>query len=381
MKTGKGWPGGDPVAALAPVIAVLLALALGAVLLLVLGKNPVEAYISMLDGAFGSDTRILNTISRAIPLLLVAVGICIAFRGGVINIGAEGQLFVGAISATAVAVALGDSASPVLGPLVVLVAGMAGGLLWGVIPGFLKARFAVNEILSTVMMNEIAVQLLIFLLSGPMIDPREIELGTRIPQSAPLPEATWLGRLLPPSCLHTGIFVALAVAILVYLLLWRTPIGYRIRAVGFSRHASRYAGISVPFYLTLSLALSGALAGLAGAVEVTGLTHRMVEGFGVGLGFSGIVVALFGRLHPVGAIPSAFLFGALLTGAERMQRTLQVPSATMTVLQGLVVLFVVSSDVWVRRRAARRAAQHVAAVGQAEQPPLDQAVIVGSHRD
>lgn len=381
MKTGKSWPGGDPVAALAPAIAVLLALALGAVLLLVLGKNPVEAYISMLDGAFGSDTRILNTISRAIPLLLVAVGICIAFRGGVINIGAEGQLFVGAISATAVAVALGDSASPVLGPLVVLVAGMAGGLLWGVIPGFLKARFAVNEILSTVMMNEIAVQLLIFLLSGPMIDPREIELGTRIPQSAPLPEATWLGRLLPPSRLHTGIFVALAVAILVYLLLWRTPIGYRIRAVGFSRHASRYAGISVPFYLTLSLALSGALAGLAGAVEVTGLTHRMVEGFGVGLGFSGIVVALFGRLHPVGAIPSAFLFGALLTGAERMQRTLQVPSATMTVLQGLVVLFVVSSDVWVRRRAARRAAQHVAAVGQAEPPPLDQAVIVGSHRD
>jgi simple sugar transport system permease protein len=213
-----------------------------------------------------------------------------------------------------------------------------------------------------------------------MIDPREVELGTRIPQSAPLPEATWLGRLLPPSRLHTGIFIALIMAVVVYLLLWRTPIGYRIRAVGYNRDASRYAGISVPLYLTLALALSGALAGLAGAVEVTGLTHRMVEGFGVGLGFSGIVVALFGRLHPLGAIPSAFLFGALLTGAERMQRTLQVPSATMTVLQGLVVLFVVSSDVLVRRRAARRAALYVAAV-EVEQPVLDQPVIVGSSHD
>ncbi len=367
MNTARKWLGGDPLAAFAPITAVLLALALGAVLLLVLGKNPIDAYASMVDGAFGSDTRLLNTITRAIPLLLVAVGICIAFRGGVINIGAEGQLFVGAISATAVAVAFGDTLPPLIAPLIALLAGLAGGTIWGIIPGFLKARFAVNEILSTVMMNEIAVQLLFFLLSGPMIDPREIELGTRIPQSAPLPEATWLARLLPPSRLHTGVFIALVMAVVVYLLLWRTPVGYRIRAVGQNRDASRYAGISVPFYVTLALALSGALAGLAGAVEVTGLTHRMVEGFGVGLGFSGIVVALFGRLHPIGAVPSAFLFGALLTGAERMQRALQVPSATMTVLQGLVVLFVVSSEVWVRRRAARRAAQLAAATQHADE--------------
>jgi simple sugar transport system permease protein len=159
-----------------------------------------------------------------------------------------------------------------------------------------------------------------------------------------------------------GLMIAVIAAIVVYLLLWRTPLGYRVRAVGLNKDASKYAGISVPLYVTLALTLSGGLAGLAGTVELTGVTHRMVEGFAVGYGFSGIVVALFGRLHPLGAIPSAFFFGALLTGAEQMQRTIQVPSATMIALQGLVVIFVVSSDVWVRRRAARRASR---AVGQA----------------
>jgi general nucleoside transport system permease protein len=376
MRIQKRISGGDFTAALAPIIAVILALALAGLLLLALGKNPFEAYASMIEGAFGSDTRIFNTISRAVPLMLVAIGICIAFRGGVINIGAEGQLFVGAVSATAFAVAAGENLMPwLLVPLTLLV-GFAGGALWGSVPGYLKARFDVNEILSTVMMNEIAIRLMLFLLGGPMIDPKEVAQGTLIHQSAPLPEASWLARLAPPSRLHMGIFIAIIAAIVVYILLWRTPLGYRIRAVGQSKAASLYAGISVPAYLTLALILSGGFAGLAGAVEVTGVTHRMVEGFAVGYGFSGIVVALFGRLHPIGAIPSAFLFGALLTGAERMQRDLQVPSATITALQGLVVLFVVSSDVWVRRRAARRASRRVSEPTPAEsniQPIISEA--------
>jgi simple sugar transport system permease protein len=361
MNTRKQLLGGDPLVALAPIVAVILALAVSGVLLLALGKNPIQAYISMVDGALGSDTRLFNTISRSVPLLLVAIGICIAFRGGVINIGAEGQLLVGAVSATAFAVAVGANApSLLLVPLTLLV-GFIGGALWGAVPGYLKARFAVNEILSTVMMNEIATRLLLFLLTGPMIDPKEIEQGTRIAQSAPLPQASWLVRLAPPSRLNAGLFIALIAAVVIYVLLWRTTIGYRIRAVGQNKAASLYAGISVRRYLTLALVLSGGLAGLAGAVEVSGVTHRMVEGFAIGYGFSGIVVALFGRLHPLGAIPSAFFFGALLTGAERMQSSMQVPSATVVALQGLVVLFVVSSDVWVRRRTARRAALSVAA--------------------
>lgn len=359
MKLRKDLIERDPVSILAPVLAVALALVVGAGILLALGKNPIEAYGAMLNGAFGDTGRLFNTITRAIPLLLVAVGICIAFRGGVINIGAEGQLFIGAISVTAFSVAVGENLPPLIFIPLALLIGFLAGALWGAIPGYLKAYFDVNEILSTVMMNQIAIQLVLFLLSGPMIDPREIELGTRIPQSARLPEAVALLRLAPPSRIHAGLFVALIAAVVVYLLLWRTPLGYRVRAVGQNKDASRYAGINVPLYTVLALALSGGLAGLAGGVELTGVTRRMVEGFAVGYGFSGIVVALFGRLHPLGAIPSAFFFGALLTGAEQMQRTIQVPSATMIALQGLVVIFVVSSDIWVRRRASKRAARAV----------------------
>ena len=353
----------DPLAVLAPVVAVVLALLLGGLILLALGSNPVEAYLSMWEGAFGNPfenpTRLINTITRSIPLLLVAVGICIAFRGGVINIGAEGQLLIGAVSVTAFSVGVGDRLPPLIFVPLALLVGSGAGAIWGAVPGYLKARFAVNEILSTVMMNQIAIQFVLFLLSGPLIDPREVELGTRIPQSAKLPTAVWLGRLFPPTRLHAGLFIALITAVLIWLLLWRTPLGYRLRAVGQNRDASRYAGISVPLYLTLALTLSGALAGLAGAVELIGVPHRMVEGFAVGYGFAGIVVALFGRLHPLGAIPSAFFFGAMLTGAERMQRTIQVPSATIIAIQGIVVLFVVSSDLWVRRRAAHRVARLV----------------------
>jgi simple sugar transport system permease protein len=344
----------DPVVAFAPLVAVLLALALGAVMILLLGKDPIQAYGAMLDGAVGNQTNLFRTLTRATPLLLIAIGICIAFRGGVVNIGAEGQLFVGAAAATAFSLGLANTLPSWILAIFTLVVGVLGGAVWGALPGFLKARFEVNEILSTVMMNEIARQLLIFLLSGPMIDPQEVAQGTRVPQSAQLPESVWLLRLAPPSQIHIGLFIGLVAAIVVYMLLWRTPLGYRIRAVGLNQDASRYAGISVPRYLTLALLLSGALAGLAGAVEVTGVTHRMVEGFAVGYGFSGIVVALFGRLHPVGAIPSAFLFGALMVGADRMQRAVQVPAATVIVLQGLVVVFVVSSEIYVRRRGARR---------------------------
>lgn len=351
---------------LAPIIAVLLALCVGAVMLLVLGTNPIEAYRVMIEGALGDQAGLFRTLTRATPLLIAGIGICIAFRAGVINIGAEGQLFIGAISATAFSTTIGAQLPAGLLVPLTLLAGLLGGAAWGFVPGYLKARFGVNEILSTVMMNEIAVQLLLFLLSGPMLDPAQIASGTRIPQSAQLPEAAWLARLAPPSQLHSGLFIGLAAAVIIYLLLWRTTLGYRIRAVGLNRDAARYAGIRVPRYLLLGLVFSGGLAGLAGAVEVTGITHRMVEGFAVGYGFSAIVVALFGRLHPLGAIPSAILFGALLVGADKMQRTMQVPSVTITALQGLIVIFVVCSDFYVRRITARHAARTAAAAP----PPL-----------
>lgn len=340
--------------ALLPLLAVPVALLMGAVVLAVLKVNPLVAYSALFQGAFGDVSSLTQTLVKATPLLLVGLGVCIAFRGGVINIGGEGQILVGALATTAVAVGLHDLPGVVLLPLCLLVGALAGAA-WGGIPGVLKAGLGVNEILSTVMMNAIAIQLGNFLLRGVMIDPAEIERGTRIAQSALLPHQVWLVRLVPRTLLHGGAIIALVMAVVVYIFLWRTTIGYRIRAVGLNPHAARYAGIRVPFYQALSLILGGAFSGLAGAVEVMGVQHRMLEGLSGGYGFSGIVAALFGNLHPLGAIPASILFGGLLVGADKMQRAVQVPSALIDALLGLIVLLVVGSKIWSSQRAKRRA--------------------------
>jgi simple sugar transport system permease protein len=358
--------------ALLPVFATLAALLVGAVMLLFLKVNPIEAYQALWEGAFGSSNAFAETLVKATPLLLVAIGICISFRGDVINIGGEGQMIIGAIFATWV----GLTFTGLPGWLVIILAmlaGFLGGAVWGGIPGHLKAYFNVNEILSTVMMNAIAVQLMNFLLRGPMIDPSQAELASKIPQTARLLEIFRLPRLVPTR-LHLGGLIAIVLAILVYILLWRTTLGYRIRAVGQNPHASRYAGIKVQRYIVLALLLSGAFAGLAGTNQVYGVNYRMItdgssSGFTGGAGFNGIVVALFGQLHPLWSIPASVLFGGLLVGANSMQRAVQVPSAFVTVLNGLVVIFVVSSEIWRRRRQKRR----MAAVREDEEspPPAD----------
>jgi general nucleoside transport system permease protein len=293
-------------------------------------------------------------------LLFVGIGICIAFRGGVINIGGEGQFVAGALCGTVVALALPEWPALVVVPLS-FVAGAIGGGIWGGIPGLLKAHFNVNEILSTVMMNQIAVQGMKFLLLGALIDPIQLERASRIPQTARISPAFSLPRLVPTR-LHLGTLIAVLMAVVVYILLWRTTLGYRIRAVGLNPDASRYAGINVSRHIALSMALSGALAGLAGVIQVFGVNFRVftdgsATGFTGSAGFHGIVAALFGQLHPLGTIPAAFFFGGLLVGANKLQRTVQVPAALIVTLNGLVVVFVVSTELWRQQRARRRAAE------------------------
>lgn len=378
--------------ALLPVVAVLGAFLVGAVILLLQGVNPLTAYGEMFVGAFGNKNGLSDTLVKAIPLMLVGLGIAIAFRGGVINIGAEGQLIVGAVLTTYLGVQLGERLPGAVGIVVGLIGGALMGGIWGAIPGFLKARLGVNEILSTIMMNQIAIQVAFYLLRGPMIDPAEVAAGTNIPHSARLPRAVdmprftdmaqtlgltesardmglrgYLGELygvlVEPSRLHSGLIFAVIMAFLVYIFLWRTTIGYQIRAVGLNPHASRYAGMNVPRMIVLSMALSGMFAGLAGAVEILGLHHRMFEPTAVsaGYGFSGIVAALFGKLHPLGIIPSSILFGGLLVGGDKMQRAMQVPQVLIVAILGLVVLFVITTDYFARKRANRRVAMSVAA--------------------
>ena len=338
---------------LLPLVAVPVAFLVGAIMLVLLRANPLEAYGALLSGAFGDVSGLTQTLVKATPLLLVGLGVVIAFRGGVINIGGEGQMIVGALATTAVAVGFRDWPGYLLLPLCMLAGAISGGI-WGGIPGVLKARLGVNEILTTVMMNAIAFQFANFMLRGPMIDPAEIEAGTRIAQSALLPTQVWLIRLVPRTLLHGGAILALVLAVVVFIFLWRTTIGYRIRAVGLNPLASRYAGIPVPFYQALALILGGVFAGLAGSVEVLGVQHRMMEGLSGGYGFSGIVAALFGSLHPLGLIPASVLFGGLMVGADQMQRTVQVPAALIDTLLGLVVLLVVGSKIWASNRARRR---------------------------
>jgi simple sugar transport system permease protein len=349
---------------LLPIAGMLIALLFGAVMLLFLKVNPLTAYAQLINGAFGNISGLTQTLVKATPLLLVGLGICIAFRASVINIGGEGQIIVGALAATWFPLAFRTWPGWVLIPCTLLV-GFLAGAVWGFVPGFLKARLKVNEILTTVMMNAVALQLMNLLVRSVLMDPAGITAGTYLAQSERLPEQVWLTRLVPQTLLHTGLLIAIALAIIVYIFLWRTTIGYRIRAVGFNPEAARYSGIHVPFYQALSLTLAGGFAGIAGAIEVLGVQHRLLEGITSGYGFSGIVAALFGGLHPLGTIPASILFGALLVGGDKMQRAVQVPNSLIDAILGLVVLFVVGSALWSRRWAARR--QMEAAKNQEEQ--------------
>ncbi len=262
-------------------------------------------------------------------------------------------MVMGALASTVTALSLPDLPTPVM-LTAVLVMGAAGGAAWGAVPGSLKAYAGVNEILSTIMLNIVAVQAMNYLLRGPLIDPAEIERGTRIPQTERLPESTDLPRLFGDGRLHIGPVVAVLVAVAMWVLLWRTTAGFRLRAVGLSNDAARYAGIPVKRGVVLAMTISGACAGLAGAVLVLGSeSHRFVTdgstaGFTGSAGFNGIVAALFGGLHPLWTIPASFLFGGLLVGANSLQRAVQVPSALILALNGLVVVFVVATDRWRR---------------------------------
>lgn len=349
-----------------PLGAVLGSLLVGGLIVAALGADPIEGYSALLRGSFGSTDAVISTLLKATPLLLVGAGITVAFRTNVINIGGEGQMVAGGLLSTMTALALSDLPAAVLLP-VVLIAGLLGGAIWGGIPGYLKAYWGVNEILSTIMLNVVAVQLMNYLLRGPLIDPGEIERGTRIPQTERLPEAADIPLLFGDDRLHAGFLIAVLAAVAAWVLLWRTTYGLRLRAVGLSADSARYAGINVERSVMSALAISGALAGLAGAVLVFGSEgHRMVTdgstaGFTGSAGFNGIVTALFGGLHPLWTIPASVLFGGLLVGGNAMQRAVQVPSALILALNGLVVVAVVATDRIRRRQAAAAESRAVGA--------------------
>ena len=322
-----------------PFAAIPIALMIGGLFLLLAGYDPVKAYSAMWDGAFKDKTAFTEVLIKATPLIFIGIGLAVAFKCSIWNIGAEGQFYAGAVMATVTGIYLGSLPRVILMPLV-LIMGVAGGALWGMLAAFLKNRFGANEVVTTIMLNYIAIFFTGFLVTGPMIETKGL-----FPQTPKISEAAWLPRILPPTRLHVGFIIALVLAVLLYILIFKTTTGYTLRAVGTNPEAARYAGINVKRNILLAMAISGGAAGLAGAVEIAAISYRLYQLISPGFGFDGIAVSLLVNNNPLGIIFSGFLFGALRSGAEVMMMNAKVPSVLVSMIQGLVILSVVAFGV------------------------------------
>ncbi len=328
----------------AAVVAAAAAVAVVGAFVALLGYEPQRALTALVAGSVGSGAAWTATLLKASPLLLTGLAVALSFRCGVWNIGAEGQLLAGALCATAVATRALPGAPAVWALPAIVLAGAAGGALIGAVAGGLRATRGVNEVISTILLNFVAIQMVALAVHGPLQ-----EVAGAYPKSDPLPVAAMLpavGRL------HAGLAAALTLAFATQILLFRSAVGFRLRAVGHAPHAARFAGISPQRYGGLVLAVAGGLAGLAGAFEVAGVTGTLYEGLSPGTGYTAIAVALLARLQPLAVIPSALFFGARDAGAGAMQREAGVPAVVTQMVQGLVVLLSVGLTVARGRRAA-----------------------------
>ena len=327
-----------------PVIAFLLAFAIGAILMTWAGVNPLLGYSAFLRGSLGTPAAVIDSLVRMTPFLLMATGIAFSNRVGVLNIGAEGQYIIGAITATWVTLALQQVVSPGLSITASIVLAIIMGGLWAAFAGVLKAYLGINEIVTTVIMNWLAFKLLQWLLRGPLKSPT----AQMWPMSPPL--TATLPYIIPGAGLHAGFLIAVAVAVMAYYLLFRTNFGFKFRVTGANPEVATYAGYDVRKFVLFSIAFSGALAGLAGAGEVLGVFHFLYEGIAVGLGYTAIIVALVGKNHPLAIIPSAFMFGVIYNGVVYLQSATGLTYTFSKAIEGLIYLFVLLSEVFVLYR-------------------------------
>ena len=325
-----------------PLIAVLAAFVVGGIMVLIVGDNPIETYALLLGSALSWPDGIGYSLFYATPLIFTGLAVLVAFRCGLLNIGAEGQLYVAAFVTAWVGITLGSLPAWILLPSCFLAAVLSGAV-WGAIPGVLKARFGSHEVINTIMLNFVAVALVSYFTQyhykmpgDPIMQTTMIGGGARIPR---------LGRFIPgfPERipLNLAFVFALVACLLVYLFLWRTKWGYEIRATGSNPSAAEYGGISIRRQIVLAMAVSGALAGMVGINEVLGYRYRYYDGFSANYGFTGIAVALLGRNHPVGVLLAAGLFGMMIRGGIFVDAfTNNVTKDLVDVLQGIVILFV-----------------------------------------
>lgn len=321
-----------------PVVALVCALSISGLIISVFGVNPLEALKYIIIGSFGSTWNIAITLVKATPLMLAGLGLVVCYRTGLISVGAEGQIIVGGFTAAMAGIYLVALPAPLLLPIMVL-AGAIGGGIWGAIPGYLKARMGVSEVINTIMLNYIAFFLINYLVDVPFRDPEGY-----FPQTALLQVNAILPRIWPGTRLHLGFVLGLLGAVLVYILMWRLPLGYQLRATGSNRTTAEFAGLKVNRNIVLSMTIAGAFAGVAGMSEIAGIHKRVISGFSSEYGFDAMAVALLGRKHPLGTIIAAIFFGALRVGASEMQRVLQVPASLIFVVQGLIIIFILLEE-------------------------------------
>jgi len=327
---------------LAPMLGVILALALAGLLIQISGVNPWVAYGVMLKGAFGGTRQITETLLKATPLLLIGLGLTVSFRSQVWNIGAEGQYYMGALCGSILALKLPDLPAGLLIPCMLL-AGVLGGALWSALVGLCHIKRGMNLIIGTLMMNYIAVLLVQYAARVPLQEANGF-----LPESAQFSANAQMPTI-GASRLHWGVLLAFLLVGAIYLLLWRTPLGFRLRAVGAKLSVARCAGINTDRSILTALMISGGLAGLAGVIEVSCTYTRLKGDISDSYGFAGILVALLGQLHPIGVLVSALLFSALLVGAQSLNVVLQIPASAAQVVQALVVLLVLAGTAIAQR--------------------------------
>nr|WP_229725054.1 ABC transporter permease [Paenibacillus abyssi] len=320
-----------------PILSVALALLLCAVFIAINGMNPITVYMRMVTGAFGSSFGITETLVKAIPLLLCGLGVAIAYRISIWNIGAEGQFAAGAMGATAVIIYFPDLPAVLTIPLM-LVFGMLAGGFWGLLTAIPRTYFGVNELITSLMLNYVALLALDYFVFGPWKDPQ----GFNFPGTPMFTEAQSL-PVLGTTRLHLGLVFALIAILLYFLTIRYTKWGYELRLIGANSNAAKNAGININKHILIVMLISGGLAGIAGMAEVSGVTHRLMYGISPGYGYTAIIVAWLAKLNPLGLIVSSVLFGGLIVGGYSVQ-TMGLPSSISSMLQGAILFFLIAGD-------------------------------------
>lgn len=342
-----------------PVVSVMLALGIGSLVMLAAGYDPLAAFAAMFKGAFGGGRQIGETLLRATPLMFTGLAVAYGFRAGLFNIGAEGQLFLGGLSAAWLGLVLAGLPQP-FNIIMMLVAGAAIGAAWAFVPALLKAKVGAHEVITTMMFTYIGKYIVSWLVTGPLRAPGQIPQTVQLPAESTLPRMHEVFGFLAVSRVHFGFVVAVVLALFIWWVLKYTTLGYESRAVGYNPWASETGGISVSATTIKALCISGALAGLAGVTEVMGVHHRLFDQFSAGFGFTGIAVALLAKNNPVGVIAAAILFGALSAGSGTMQLEAEVPAKVIFIIQALIIFLVAAEQLarWIIGRTRRVSVEH-----------------------